>query len=254
MLVGEIPLLLGLSKPTNPMFGSIELYPQTIAREYPMIEKLIAGREIVLPGFDQAPPPADPAMPYDFVRAHGRVYNIQESTPTGAHNAPHSQIAVGVHAAKGHRTFRWLPWVLGKVSCVNLAGMDTLTGTMSGCWLVTFRYNGTLYAGHIGTYNTPIDPETIQAKAAWRNAVRANAPNNIVPVKAWNPAGWATQNVNLQGQGLMAEVYGAFTATGEVYTVVLGQSVTTGGATRRVVRVQEMRRRAGEASQDVWGF
>jgi hypothetical protein len=201
-----------------------------------MIQKLVVNRHLTLPGFNQTPPPPDPTFPPDFVRALGRIYNIQESTTTGMpfHRTRSSQIAVGAHAGKAHRTFRWLPWVLGKVSCVPLAGADVLTGTMSGCWLVIFQYNGVQHAGHIGTDTSPTTPATVQAKAAWRNAVNNG---QIVPVAAYNPVGPNLPGVgqlNLQGEA--PEFYGAFTAAGQVYTVVL-TSPGTGGPARRIARV-----------------
>jgi hypothetical protein len=220
-------------------FGSIEPHPQPGFRECTMIEKLIVDRYLTLPGFDQSPPRVDPTFPPDLVRALGRIYNIEESATTGSlfHRTRTSQIAVGAHAAKAHRTFRWMPWVLGKVACVPLAGADILTGTMTGCWLVIFRYNGVQYAGHIGTDDNPTTPNSIQAKAAWRNAVGAG---QIVPVKAFNPVGPslpAFGTLNLKGES--PEFYGAFTPNGQVYTVVL-TIPGDGGPTRRIARVVPM--------------
>ena len=163
-----------------------------------MIEKLIRDRYLKLPGFNQAPPSADPAMPTNFVRARGRIYNIQQSESSGFINRTKtSNIHVGAHASKDHRTFRWLPWVLGKVSCISLNGGDVLTGTMSGCWLVVFRHNGNTYAGHIGTDTNSTNANTVQAKAAWRNAVAAG---QITPIAAFNPVGPTQPAVqNLKG-------------------------------------------------------
>jgi len=204
-----------------------------------MIEKLIANRFLTLPGFDQSPPPVDPTFPANFVRAMGRLYNIEESESSGPlHNrVKTSQIGLGYHGAKAHRNFRWLPWVLGKVSCTPLAGPDILTGTMSGCWLVIFQYNGVRYAGHIGTDTSPVSANTLQARAAWRNAVNAN---QIVPVAAFNPVGPNLPPVgalNLQNEA--PEFYGAYSANGNVYTVVLTKS-HEGGFGRRIARVVQM--------------
>jgi hypothetical protein len=204
-----------------------------------MIQKLIANRYLTLPGFDQTPPPLDLTYPTDFAPAPGRIYSIEESTTSGSFFQRHksSQILVGAHATKAHRTFRWLPWVLGKVSCVPLAGADILTGTMSGCYLVIFQRLGALYAGHIGTHQDPTSANTIQAKAAWRNAVNAA---QITPVAAFNPVGGglpAMHTLNLQNEA--PEFYGAFTAASNVYTVVL-TIPGVGGPTRRIARVAQM--------------
>jgi hypothetical protein len=204
-----------------------------------MIEKLVADRFLTLPGFDQSPPPIDPTFPAHFVRALGRIYNVEESESSGPfyHRVKTSQISVGAHATKGHRTFRWLPWLLGKVSCVPLAGADILTGPMSGCWLVIFQYNGVRHAGHIGTDTSPTSANTLQARAAWRNAVNAN---RIVPVAAFNPVGPnlpALGTLNLKNEA--AEFYGAYTANGIVYTVLL-TSPGVGGPTRWIARVVQI--------------
>jgi len=204
-----------------------------------MIQKLIEDRQLTLPGFDQSPPAVDPTYPANFVPAPGRIYSIEESTGTGPllHRTRTSQVSVGAHATKAHRTFRWLPWVLGKVSCLPLAGADILTGTMSGCWLVIFQYNGVQYAGHIGTYLEPTHRDTLQAQAAWRNAVNAGT---ITPVKAFNPVGPnlpAIGTLNLKGES--PEFYGAFNPAGQVFTVVL--TIPGGGGTkRRIAKVVPM--------------
>jgi hypothetical protein len=209
-----------------------------------MLQKLIADRLLTLPAFDQSTPPANPAFPANFVPAPNRVYNIQESSNVGSFFSPtrSSQVVAGAHAQKGHRTFRWLPWIKGQVSCVPLAGADILTGKMSGCWLVIFQFNGATYAGHIGTEDSRETPNSIQAKAAWRNAVNAN---HVVPMGAFNPVGHlpATTTLNLKNEA--AEFYGAFEPSREVYTVVL----TVSGTSRRIARVIKQ-----PTTPDVVGF
>ena len=197
-----------------------------------MLQKLIADRLLTLPPFDQSTPPINPAFPANFALAANRVYNIQESTNVGSFFSPtrSSQVVGGAHAAKGHRTFRWLPWVKGQVSSVPLAGGDILTGKMSGCWLVIFQLNGALYAGHIGTEDAPTSANSLQAKAAWRNAVNAN---QIAPVAAFNPVANLPPNGTLNLKNEAAEFYGAFEPSGQVYTVVM----TVKGTSRRIARV-----------------
>lgn len=200
-----------------------------------MINKLIADRYITLPGFDQSPPPAVANFPTDFAPVSSRTYNIQESTTSGSifsgNRITTSQIATGAHAVKTHRTFRWLPWVLGKVSCCDLSGVDILTGTMSGCWLVVFSYNGKTYAGHIGTDTDPNTDNTKQAKAAWRNAVNNG---QIVPIAAFNPVAVPAANLNIKNEA--PEFYGGFASNGEVYTIVLTID-KLGGNKRRIAKV-----------------
>lgn len=217
-----------------------------------MLQKLIVDRYLTLPAFDQSAPAASPGMPADFSLVPNRLYNIQESSISiikpGQRQETNilqklsmplktSQVTTGAHATKAHRTFRWLPWLCGKVSCVPLAGADILTGRMSGCWLVIFQYNGQQYAGHIGTELTPTTPNSVQAKAAWRNAVNAG---HITPVAAFNPVGPglpAQAALNLKGEA--PEFFGAFESTGTVYTAVL-TIPGAGGTERRIARVVRM--------------
>lgn len=198
-----------------------------------MLTKLIVDRYLDLPIFNQQAPPTNNAWPTDLVPVPNRSYNIAQSHHEGSifkGRQRVSQVTGGVHATKVHRTFRWLPWVEGKVSCLALAGPDILTGRMSGCWLTIFRYNGTNYAGHIGTSLSSTNPLTVQAKAAWRNAVTGN---HITPIAAFNPiTGFNMTNLNLKGQA--AEFYGAWEPNRSVYTVVLAASMDIkGGAQRR---------------------
>jgi hypothetical protein len=88
-----------------------------------MLQKLIANRLLDLPAFDQLPPAADATFPADFAPVPNRIYNTQESTNAGSffNRIRSSRVVDGAHDHKGHRTFRWLPWVAGKVSCVPLA-------------------------------------------------------------------------------------------------------------------------------------
>jgi hypothetical protein len=216
-----------------------------------MIEKLIADRFLNLQGFDQSPPPVDPTFPPNFVPALGRIYHIERSVSVGP---PHdqvttSQIRVGAHPDpdEAHRTFRWLPWVPGKVSCVPLAGSDILTGPMTGCWLVIFehRNDGQLYAGHIGTETDLMSANTRQARAAWRDAV---TNDQIVHQHAFNPVGPnlpAFNTLNLGPEA--AEFYGAFSENATVHTVVF--ALPHEGNAKRIASVVPM-----ETSLDVTGF
>ncbi|TLM79368.1 hypothetical protein ACONUD_13265 [Microbulbifer harenosus] len=213
-----------------------------------MLHKLIRDRHLTLPQFDQAPSGVNQNFPNDFSPVPNRNYNIQQSTNIGSffHRKRSSQIVAGAHGNKAHRTFRWLPWIIGKVSCVPLAGADILTGRMSGCWLVIFRFQGVDYAGHIGTDTAPDTPASLQAKAAWRNAVNTQ---QIQPIAAFNPVGPnlpATNMLNIRGEA--PEFYGAFEQSGQVYTVVL-TAPGYGGTARRIARVVQM-----QTTQDVTDF
>lgn len=213
-----------------------------------MIQKLVTDRFLTLPPFDQSPPPADPTFPPHFVPALGRTYNIEESEGSGFLNRTRtSQVSAGGHATKTHRTFRWMPWVKGKVACVPLAGSDILTGTMTGCWLVIFTRNGVRYAGHIGTFNDANTPESIQAKAAWRGAVNAGL---ITPVAAVNPVGPTLppfSAMNLKNG--VASIYGGLTPSGTIYTIVFSLTGVGGTGPARIAHVAQV-----PTTQDVTAF
>lgn len=152
-----------------------------------MLNKLVEGRYLNTPAFDNTTP-AVPAvgLPPHFVLVNGRSYNIAESTGKWnpfAHTS--SVVTAGAHATKTHRTFRWLPWLKGKISITPLAGSDILTGPFSGCWVPIFTLGGTQYAGHIGTFETADTPESIQAKNAW---TAATALPGFTLHAAFNPA------------------------------------------------------------------
>ncbi len=197
-----------------------------------MLNKLVIDRYLDLPTFNQQAPPVNNTWPANFAPVANRPYNIAQSQYKNLLTGPQrvSRVTGGAHATKDHRTFRWLPWVEGKVSCVALAGgADILTGKMSGCWLTIFQYNGAYYAGHVGTSLSSTNTLTIQAKAAWRNAVNAN---HITAVAAFNPVAGLPNDLNLQKQS--AELYGAWDSNRNLYTLVLAASMNiNGGAQRR---------------------
>ena len=80
-----------------------------------MLNKLIEGRYLNAPTFNNTPPPANTNLPQHFSLVTGRQYNIAESS--GKYNPlshTKSNVVAGPHASKAHRTFRWLPWIPGK--------------------------------------------------------------------------------------------------------------------------------------------
>jgi len=181
-----------------------------------MLNKLVTGRYLDLPYFDNTGP-AHPGAgsPTDFVLIPIRMYQIEESETEGVLSKKTiSQVSPGFHA-KTHRNFRWLPWIPGKVSYVPLAGVDTLTGPFTGCWAVIFKLNGVDYVGHIGTKTSPDTPESISAKNAWDAAVATGA---IMPFKAFKPTD-IVPTPKPGGKGA-ATVYAVITPTYEMATVV----------------------------------
>lgn len=195
-----------------------------------MLNKLIVGRYLDLPNFDAAPPviAGGTAVPTDFALVTAREYALQESVGSGAFNTTRTSAVTPVATpaqahAKAHRNFRWLPWIKGKVSCTPLAGTDILTGTFTGCWAVIFRMGTTLYFGHIGTFNASDTAESIQAKAAWKNAVASGA---ITPLKAFKPTRQAPAKLP-KGQ---PDVYAVATAAQEMWIAVFMKPFAGGTA------------------------
>ena len=142
-----------------------------------MFEKLLVGRYLQLPKFDNTKGVDVVGGPAHFVSTPGRDYQIQVSTGSGfLHNTRTSAVSAGQNltAAKAHRNFRWLHWQPGKITYLPLAGADILTGPMSGCWVVIFTMAGVSYVGHIGTHD-PNSVATLGVKAAWAAAFVAGS-------------------------------------------------------------------------------
>ena len=92
--------------------------------------------------------------------------------------------------AKAHRNFLWQEWIPGLVSEVEMAGVDVLTGPMSGCWIMSYVRNNTRYVGHVGTDNLPTTANSIAAKAAWNAYVAGAAPGSFSGFNPFNDP-WA---------------------------------------------------------------
>lgn len=151
-----------------------------------MFEKLVVGRNLELPKFDNTKGLDVVGGPAHFVTAPGRNYQVQVSEGSGFLNRTRtSGVMVGQNMAakKAHRNFRWLHWQPGKITYLPLAGSDILTGPMSGCWVVIFNMAGIPYVAHIGTYD-PGSPATLQVKAAWAAAFAAGT---VQPIAAFQP-------------------------------------------------------------------
>lgn len=162
-----------------------------------MFEKLVVGRYLNLPKFDNSKGVDVPGGPAHFVSTPGRNYQIEVSQGSGAFwHTRTSGVTLGHNpiVAKAHRNFRWLHWQPGKITYLPLAGTDILTGPMSGCWIVIFTMGGVSYVGHIGTHE-PGSPATLGVKAAWAAAFNAGT---VAPVAAFQP----NRHLALAGAGL----------------------------------------------------
>lgn len=61
-------------------------------------------------------------------------------------------------------TFRWLPWVPGKVNYCLSQGVDVLSGWYSGCWMARYKESSWKVC-HIATDTNP----DMDCKQTWRN-------------------------------------------------------------------------------------
>ena len=96
-------------------------------------QKLIVGRLINLPNAVVMPPNVVMGAVGAFVMTPLQTCYLQESTGVFTKT---STVAAGA-GAKARRNFRFLPWLSGRISEVDLVTTDVLTGPMSGCWLAT---------------------------------------------------------------------------------------------------------------------
>lgn len=118
--------------------------------------------------------------------------------------------------AKAHRNFVWLEWLGGLVSEVR-AGMDVLTGPMTGCWITSYLRGGVHYIGHVGTVMTHDDALSIAARGYWNNFAAA-AP--IGSYSGFNPANnWAGPlPAAIAGDGAF-KFFALVTSAGHFYSV-----------------------------------
>lgn len=99
-------------------------------------------------------------------------------------------------------TFRWLPWVSGKINYADMGGADVLSGMFTGCWMVLYR-EGNFRVGHVATQNDAGD-----CKAVWR---AHKALRTVSGVKEFRP------DIGLLG----ALNLGLVTSTGDLYKIQL---------------------------------
>jgi len=119
--------------------------------------------------------------------------------------------------------FLW--WYPGSVSHVGISGLDVLTGPMSGCLLVTFRLDGIVHAGHLGTDIDSVE-NTDNAWDAWQDWAGLNAHDVVggfFPAKHWS------EHLPMPRPGEAgAKIFGLMTAQGEFWSFLLYQQIRAG--------------------------
>jgi hypothetical protein len=125
-----------------------------------------------------------------------------------------SALGVG-HVAKAHRNFSWLAWYPGLVNEIPFAGIDILTGPMSGCWITSYLRAGVHYIGHVGTEDDPNTAASIAAKNAWNTWAASVPPTQF---SGFEPAGdWIGAPPPMQAGETRNKTFGLVTTTGEFY-------------------------------------
>jgi hypothetical protein len=122
---------------------------------------------------------------------------------------------------------------------------------MSGCWVVIYRRNGIESVGHIGTRDTPIDPQTIAVKRAWYTFANGAGPNNLIagfnPARQWLTV--ASLPARKLGDG-NAVTFGLVTASRELYAVLTykgnapanATEISSGQRASNIYRIAEIKR------------
>lgn len=190
-------------------------------------QKLIVGRYINLPNAVVMPGGLVLGAVGSFQLVPLQTCNLQESTGVFTKT---SVVQAGV-GAKAHRSFRFLPWLSGRISEVDLVTTDVLTGPMSGCWLVSYRKpNGVPHAAHLGTdVASPVG--TAAVNATWNGHALAN-PGTVIggfnPLRHWNPP----LPVAKTDENGVPRFFGLFTVAGQYYIIVTFQQLSNASLLR----------------------
>jgi hypothetical protein len=99
-----------------------------------------------------------------------------------------------------------------------MQGVDILTGKMSGCWLIVFRWNGNRMACHVGTVDSDTDPQTIAVKAAWKAFANRN---DVHIIAGFSPLSSLSAIPPAQGLDGRDFLFGLITETNQLYSVFL---------------------------------
>ncbi len=195
-----------------------------------MLDKLIKGRKLTFPEWSYQFAGGPPGLPDSFAIVPGIAYNVAESEGGGffGRGQRTSAVSAGKHAKKQHRTFRWLPYVKGKITCVPLVGPTILTGEFSGCWVARFRYGGTEYIAHIGTETSARNLNTRKVRKDWQTAL---ATPGFDLIGAFNPIGSdLPADAFKPPQGWLPFFYAAITGEGDFYSASLATAAPIGKA------------------------
>lgn len=180
-----------------------------------MIEaKLIVGRciQIITPAQTNLG-----AAAHGFQRLNATMLHINESKIASRIFGPRTSTVGGGHIAKAHRNYQWLEWRPGFVSEVVEAGIDVLTGPMSGCWITRYMRLGVQCVGHVGTEHSATSTNSIAAKNAW-NVFRPGAVGAVTGFNPFNDWQGAYPAMN-HGTDGAPKIFALVTAGGMFYSI-----------------------------------
>ncbi len=222
-----------------------------------MLEKLIEGRyiDVDLKILNAKPGPLLAAKPAggSFVDSTLMPFSIQQSVSekTGIFSSIRtSGFAPALNTVKVHRNFHWLKWIPPYISQIPLGTIDVLTGPMSGCWVITYKWPGAagdpVYVGHLGTCGTKDWDDSM--KAGW-NQFAANNPDALI--SGFQP-NRAFPNVD-EGmkKGEFTSIFALVTTDRKYYAVKLGRQGTH-GTRYRIVKVVECTPTVGSGLQTIF--
>ena len=223
-----------------------------------MIEKLIEGRyiDLDLKTLNLKPEAVKNAKPPggSFVDSTLMPYTIEQSVSEKAglfSRTRTSGFSPGANQAKVHRNFHWLKWLPPYIAHMPLGGVDVLTGPMSGCWVITYRWPGApgdpVYVGHLGTCGTKqLDDEM---KGGW-NQFAAQNPDALISGFQPNRA-WADDLTGGLKNGEYTSIFALLTPDRKFYSVKLGR-VGMFGNRFHIVKVKEIAPTLGHALQTIF--
>lgn len=223
-----------------------------------MLEKLIVGRyiELDLPVLNTKPPAAV-AKPPDgsFIDSTHLPVTLQQSEKKTTKVGSKAQFSAfqmgGVNVKKEHRNFHWLKWVPPYIAHMPLGGVDVLTGPMSGCWIITYKWPAAadaIYVGHLGTMGVTQRDDAM--KAGW-NQFAAASPAALI--SGFQPNRAFTNE--LEGQGKNDDewtfIFGLVTPQQKFYSIKLYR-IGRLGREFRVIAVKEVTPTSGIALQSIF--
>lgn len=203
-------------------------------------EKLVVGRFLTMPLATVVTAIAGPEG--TVVDQPPKVSSIEQSVSSGGlfSRTKTSGIVAGQNQ-KARRNFNFLTYIPGLVTQTPLAGVDVLTGPMSGCWIMVYTHEGVTKVGHVGTFLKPTDQKSIAAKAAWAAFTQqVPAPQLIAgfnPFTHWKERGFPLK-VGDDGNG---SVYALVTTDHRLYSIYLyRQGGNAAPNTYRIAGLQEI--------------